>query len=307
LYGTTVFPTYFKYKNTISSVLRTSYASDSDWMQVFKNEVQNGRPSQLRIRDPNAGGHSIVVDGYRDSPSEQIHLNMGWSGSYNGWYVPNGISAGGYNFSDVSYQGAVIGIEPSSRPCMAADFDGDVKTDIAIYRGSAWYIKPSSGAATYAVNWGGDASDIPVPGDYDGEKKVDIAVYRKSNGVWYIRPSSGTTPYAVSWGGDASDIPVPGNYVGDVKTDIAIYRKSSGVWFIVPSTGVAPYAVSWGGDASDIPVPGNYDADTKTDIAVYRKSNGLWFVVPSTGAAPYAESWGGMASDVPITYNRASY
>jgi hypothetical protein len=114
--GVNVFQTYFKYKNTISSVLRTSYASDSAWMQVFKNEVQNNRVSQLRIRDPNAGGHSIVVDGYRDSPSEQIHLNMGWSGSYNGWYTPSNIAGGGFVFSDVSYQGAVIGIEPASVP-----------------------------------------------------------------------------------------------------------------------------------------------------------------------------------------------
>ena len=85
-------------------------------MQVFRNEVQNGRPSQLRIRDPNAGGHSVVVDGYRDSPSEQIHINMGWSGSYDAWFVPSNIAGGGYTFSEVSYQGAVIGIEPPSVP-----------------------------------------------------------------------------------------------------------------------------------------------------------------------------------------------
>ena len=113
MYGTTVYPTYFKYKNTIQAVYRTSYANDSDWMKVFKNEVQNGRPCQFRISDSNAGGHSIVVDGYRDSPSEQIHLNMGWSGSYDGWYVSNQIVTGGYNWSDVNYQAAVIGIEPN--------------------------------------------------------------------------------------------------------------------------------------------------------------------------------------------------
>ena len=112
MYGVTVFPTYFKYKNTVHAVYRSSYASDSAWMQVFKNEVQNGRLSQLRIRDPLAGGHSIVVDGYLDSPLEQIHLNMGWAGSWNGWYVSNNIVTGSYNWSDVNYQGAVIGIEP---------------------------------------------------------------------------------------------------------------------------------------------------------------------------------------------------
>jgi hypothetical protein len=113
LYGTTVFPTYFGYANTIRAVYRTSYPSDSAWMQVFKTEIQNGRPSQLKIRDPNAGGHSVVVDGYRDSPSEQVHINLGWGGAYDGWYVTNNIVTGGYSWSDVNYQAAVIGIAPS--------------------------------------------------------------------------------------------------------------------------------------------------------------------------------------------------
>jgi hypothetical protein len=120
MYGVTVFPTYFRYANTISGVYRTNYGSDSAWMQVFKNEAQNGRPSQLRLRDPAAGGHSVVVDGYRDSPSEQIHINFGWGGSYDGWYVTNNIVTGGYSWSDVNYQAAVIGISPTPLPTVTS-------------------------------------------------------------------------------------------------------------------------------------------------------------------------------------------
>lgn len=113
--GANVFPTYFGYRNTTSVVTRSSYGSDSAWMRVFKNEVESGRPAQLRLRDPNAGGHSVVVDGYRDTP-EQIHLNMGWSGSWNGWYAANNIVTGAYRWSDLNYQAAVIGIEGPPPP-----------------------------------------------------------------------------------------------------------------------------------------------------------------------------------------------
>ena len=109
----TVFTTYFNYKNTATWVKRLSFRSQSDWMQVFKSEVQSGRPSQLSIRDPKLNeGHSVVVDGYRDSPSESIHLNMGWSGSYNGWYTPDSFITGTYHWTDIR-QGAAIGLQPN--------------------------------------------------------------------------------------------------------------------------------------------------------------------------------------------------
>jgi hypothetical protein len=176
------------------------------------------------------------------------------------------------------------------------DFDGDGKTDIAVYRASigAWYMIPSSTKIPYAKGWGGDPSDIPVPGDYDGDGKTDIAVYRASTGTWHIIPSSTNVPYGVGWGADPTDIPVPGDYDGDGKTDCAVYRD--GTWFVYPSGGGTPYALGWG-IATDIPVPGDYDGDGKTDVAVYR--DGVWFVYPSGGGSPYALGWG-IATDKPV-------
>jgi len=113
--GASVFPTYFGYKNTAKAVSRSNYGSDGAWMKVFKSEIENRRPAQLRLRDTKKNGHSVVVDGYRDAP-EQIHLNLGWSGSYDAWYASNSIVTGGTNWSDASYQAAVIGIEGQAPP-----------------------------------------------------------------------------------------------------------------------------------------------------------------------------------------------
>ena len=63
---------------------------------------------------------------------------------------------------------------------VAADYDNDGKTDIAVYRGgftNAWYILLLSQnyTATATYQWG--LNDTPVPGDYDGDGRLDIATY----------------------------------------------------------------------------------------------------------------------------------
>jgi hypothetical protein len=213
-------------------------------------------------------------------------------------YRYNGTSTG-VRVNNILASGNVMGFVVSI-PNRAVDFEGDGKTDIAIYRSSngGWYIVPSSGAAPYGVGWGGTGY-TPVPGDYDGDGKTDIAVYYGSTGVWYVKPSSGVADYVVGWGGTGYT-PVPGDYDGDGITDIAVYQASTGVWYIKPSSGAALYGVGWGGDPSDIPVPGDFDGDGKTDIAIYRSSNGGWYIVPSSGATPYLVGWGGNVSDIHV-------
>ncbi len=176
------------------------------------------------------------------------------------------------------------------------DFDGDGKADIGIYRGGGWFIIPSSTGAFYGIGFGGDPSDIPIPGDYDGDGKADIAIYR--NGGWFIIPSSTGAFYGVGFGGDPTDIPIPGDYDGDGKADIALYRQNIGAWYIVPSSTGVYYAAGFGGDPTDIPIPGDYDGDGKTDIAIYRK--GAWYIIPSSTGAFYGVAFGGDPSDIPV-------
>ncbi|MCX7948685.1 MAG: VCBS repeat-containing protein, partial [Treponemataceae bacterium] len=123
------------------------------------------------------------------------------------------------------------------------DYDGDGKTDMAIYRANtgAWYILPSGGSSPNGMGWGGAPTDKPVVGDFNGDGKTDLAIYRSSTGAWYIYPTGGGSPYGVGWGGDPNDKPVPGDYDGDGKMDLAIYRSNIGAWYILPSSGASPY------------------------------------------------------------------
>jgi hypothetical protein len=91
-----------------------------------------------------------------------------------------------------------------------ADYDGDNKDDIAVFRPSDgnWYILRSSDGSVEVVNWG-NSTDVPVPGDYDGDGKTDEAIFR--NGTWFILQSGGP-PLIASWG-VAGDIPIPTKYI----------------------------------------------------------------------------------------------
>ena len=191
----------------------------------------------------------------------------------------------------------------------AADFDGDGRSDIAVYRPAAsgvWYVR--SGGSSWASQWG-VSGDIPMPGDYDGDRRTDLAVYRPGTGEWFVRLSSQN--YAGSWywqWGQSGDVPLARDFDGDGKIDPAVYRPSSGQWMIRYSTlnyvaGAGNWTFQWG-VSSDTPVPADYDADGKTDLAVYRPSTGEWFIRYSSqnyavGAGNWYFQWG-VSSDVPI-------
>jgi hypothetical protein len=88
-----------------------------------------------------------------------------------------------------------------------ADYDGDGKTDIAVYKTNAgvWSIIRSSDSGNTVVNWGGPSWE-PVPADYDGDGKADIGVYYRPYGVWSIIRSSDGANTVVGWGGESQDV-----------------------------------------------------------------------------------------------------
>lgn len=214
------------------------------------------------------------------------------------WFIDSGNGVWDGCEVDTCVQFGISGDMP-----VPADYDGDGKVDIAVYRNGAWYILRSTDGVVAAAGWGGLAQDVPVPRDYDGDKRADIAVYHA--GSWYIaRSSDGGVSHFV-WG-DESWLPVVADYDGDGKADIAVYHPN-GQWAIVRSSDGGNIAIGWGGSVGDTPVPADYDGDGKADIAVYN-INGLWSILRSSDGGNIAIGWGGSVGDIPVPadYDRDS-
>jgi hypothetical protein len=45
---------------------------------------------------------------------------------------------------------------------VSADYDGDRKADIAVYRDGVWFILRSSDGGQTTVGWGGLPQDVPL-------------------------------------------------------------------------------------------------------------------------------------------------
>jgi hypothetical protein len=215
--------------------------------------------------------------------------NTSGQGPNPGWYVDTIRVNGVYS---CSYTPTAV----KSR----ADFDGDGKTDLSVFRPSEgnWYLNRSSAGFT-VVNWG-LASDMLVPGDYDGDGKADLAVYRNSTSEWYILRSSDNGFSVTPFGGQNQDIPIPGDFDGDNKTDIAVFRTTNNSWYILNSSNGSTSVIPFGA-AGDVPVRGDYDGDGKTDLAIYRA--GAWWISYSTGGVTVTNFGIGTDKPVPADYD----
>jgi|GEM_PF-2448125 len=174
------------------------------------------------------------------------------------------------------------------------DYDGDKKTEMAVYRTDTgeWLI-PSLGPDP--IRLGEPGRDVPVPGDYNGDGKTDIAVYRSETAEWFI-PALGESP--TRYGEPGLDVPIPGDYNGDGRTDLAVFRVLTCEW-LIKCFGPKSHRMNDNGGFTQ-PVPADYDGDGRTDFAIFRTDTGQW-LVPCLGPDPIA--FGVPNRDAPVPHD----
>lgn len=102
---------YFGYdKSSMYAAALAAYTT-SEWRNLIKNELDASRPVLYTGQDGNLG-HAFVCDGYDFTNGEYFHINWGWGGILNGYFLLNNLDTDGNVWDDNNL--IIVGIQPDA-------------------------------------------------------------------------------------------------------------------------------------------------------------------------------------------------
>ena len=133
----TALKSYFGYAETTQFVNRSCYTYDN-WIDLIYNELYHGRPVVYGGQGTDVG-HEFVCDGYMYDNGDLFHINWGWGGMSDGYFVlsvlnPDEQGIGGSPSSSAFTLGqeAVIGIQKTGDIGTVLDVPTTMPIDLTI-------------------------------------------------------------------------------------------------------------------------------------------------------------------------------
>ena len=273
----------------------TSLARDAQTGSIFVTERTPGRIT--RVSAPQA----IYRDYFGTGKSNFVRNNIFVNGNIVWSILPNPPG------TPAQIRRVTFGLQTDT--VLYADFDGDLKQDIAVYREgtmanpqSYFYFLPSTNPNTLVSQPWGTTGDKPVTGDFDGDGKTDFCIVRRANNqiVWIIRPSGGGAIRYVPFGlASDRENPTAADFNGDGREDLIVTRTEPNGnlthYIGDASSGASVHAAQWGNNsfAPTAVFFGDYTGDNRADIAVnYGACSanptcdvaGTWWILPTDSA-----------------------
>lgn len=203
-------------------------------------------------------GRRFLGDINGDKYADAIVVNAS-----NDWVVCNSSSAG-LNGSRTTLTGFYL---PGDVP-LVADFTGDGRSDIALFRGGEWYVRPSlssgfgtDGSTNIHKSYGGLLGEIPLAGDLNGDGKADIVVVQNNAGTfqWAASNLVGDAMQSVLFG-FVTDTPLLADINGDGRKDAVVVRDLGNLtWY-------ASFANASGVISGNVDAQGNFGAGFMGDM-----------------------------------------
>jgi hypothetical protein len=152
---TTAMPAYFRYHDSVVTRNHSDYPNVIDWFKLIQEQINAGRPMlyTFRYEGPNAG-HAVVCDGWRKNllgnQAYWYHINYGWGGSYNAWFVVDHIA---HTYHPVEEEIFFGDIEPNpitNTPLVDREADGNPYPVTAVFELPGTSL-PQSFAVVYST------------------------------------------------------------------------------------------------------------------------------------------------------------